>query len=65
MSNFSFSHSVFKRHILYKHKNQGLFGKGLSRDPQDKNTCDIMMRALVLKVRDKKISKDFLLYIAI
>ena len=32
MSNFSFSHSVFKRLILQTRKNQGLFGKGL-------NTC--------------------------
>ena len=29
MSNFSFSHSVFKRLVLQTHKNQGLFGKGL------------------------------------
>ena len=29
MSNFSFSHSVFKRCLLETHKNQGLFGKGL------------------------------------
>ena len=28
-SNFSFSHSVFKRPILQTRKNQGLFGKGL------------------------------------
>ena len=28
-SNFSFSHSVFKRLILQTRKNQGLFGKGL------------------------------------
>ena len=28
-SNFSFSRSVFKRHVLQTHKNQGLFGKGL------------------------------------
>ena len=28
-SNFSFSHSVFKRHIPQTRKNQGLFGKGL------------------------------------
>ena len=28
MSNFSFSHSVFKRLILQTRKNQGLFGKG-------------------------------------
>ena len=30
MSNFSFSRSVFKRLVLQTHKNQGLFGKGLS-----------------------------------
>ena len=29
MSNFSFSHSVFKRLVLQTRKNQGLFGKGL------------------------------------
>ena len=29
-SNFSFSHSVFKRLVLQTRKNQGLFGKGLS-----------------------------------
>ena len=29
MSNFSFSHSVFKRLLLQIRKNQGLFGKGL------------------------------------
>ena len=29
MSNFSFSHNVFKRLVLQTHKNQGLFGKGL------------------------------------
>ena len=29
-SNFSFSHSVFKRLLLQTHKIQGLFGKGLS-----------------------------------
>ena len=28
MSNFSFSHSVFKRLVLQARKNQGLFGKG-------------------------------------
>ena len=30
MSNFSFSHGVFKRLVLPTCKNQGLFGKGLS-----------------------------------
>ena len=29
MSNFSFSHGVFKRLVLQTRKNQGLFGKGL------------------------------------
>ena len=29
MSNFSFSHSVFKRHVLQTRKNQGFFGKGV------------------------------------
>ena len=29
MSNFSFSHSVFKRFVQKTCKNQGLFGKGL------------------------------------
>ena len=28
-SNFSFSHSVFKRLVLHTRKNQGFFGKGL------------------------------------
>ena len=28
-SNFSFSHSVFKRRVLHTRKNQGLFGKEL------------------------------------
>ena len=31
-SNFSFSHSVFKRLVLQTRKNQGLFGKGLNND---------------------------------
>ena len=30
-SNFSFSCSVFKRLVMQTHKNQGLFGKGLSK----------------------------------
>ena len=33
MSNFSFSHSVFKRLLWQTHKNQGLFGKGLTNLP--------------------------------
>ena len=31
-SNFSFSHSVFKRFVLQTLKNQALFGKGLRKD---------------------------------
>ena len=31
MSNFSFSHIVFKRFTLWTHKNQSLFGKGLTQ----------------------------------
>ena len=31
MSNFSFSHSVFKRLLLQTRKNQGLFGEGLKK----------------------------------
>ena len=31
-SNFSFSHSVFKRPGLKTHKNQDLFGKGLKTE---------------------------------
>ena len=30
-SNFSFSYSVFKRLVLQTRKNQGLFGKGLTK----------------------------------
>ena len=32
-SNFSFSCSVFTRAVLQTRKNQGLFGKGLKKDP--------------------------------
>ena len=35
-SNFSFSHSVFKRLILQTHKTQSLFGKGLTLLLKDK-----------------------------
>ena len=35
-SNFSFSHSVFKRLELQTRKNQGLFGKGFFFLPDDK-----------------------------
>ena len=36
MSNFSFSHSVFKRLLLQRRKNQGLFGKGSKAFADDK-----------------------------
>ena len=36
-SNFSFSHSVFKRLVLQTRKKHGLFGKGLTSDL--KKTC--------------------------
>ena len=41
MSNFSFSHSVFKRRVRQTHKNQGLYGKGLSTISicERANTC--------------------------
>ena len=35
MSNFSFSHSVFKRLVLQTRENQGLFGKGLTLSFKD------------------------------
>ena len=44
MSNFSFSRSVFKRLLLQKHKNQGLFGKGLNKRLLNSgfgDTCDM------------------------
>ena len=44
-SNFSFSHSVFKRHVLQTRKNQGLFGKGLRR----RLLLDKICRLLVTK----------------
>ena len=43
MSNFSFSHNVFKRLVLQTCKNQGLFGKGLSAgETQEKYGYDIV-----------------------
>ena len=41
MSNFSFSHSVFKRLVLQTCLNQGLFGKGLNAVPND-NIVDLV-----------------------
>ena len=48
MSNFSFSHSVFKRLVLQTHKNQGLFGKGLKKQvccPHD--ITEVMLKVLI------------------
>ena len=36
-SNFSFSHSVFKRLVLQTRKKQGLFGKGLIEEKMSKS----------------------------
>ena len=47
MSNFSFSHSVFKRLVLQTRKNQGLFGKGLSHIYFD--VCECFEFGLVQK----------------
>ena len=41
-SNFSLSHSVFKRHVLQTHKNQGLFGKGLRKTGLIENTLNAL-----------------------
>ena len=44
-SNFSFSHSVFKRLVLQTHKNQGLFGKGLTLSPNAKILASTKLKA--------------------
>ena len=38
MSNFFFSHSVFKRLVLQTRQNQGLFGKGLKLNHEHLNS---------------------------
>ena len=45
-SNFSFSHSVFKRLVLQTRKNQGLFGKGLTQQTSFKIGRSKMKNAL-------------------
>ena len=54
MSNFSFSHSVFKSLVVTTHKNKGLFGKGLKQ----KNTCTgfhvTVVKYLTKTVKGKK-----------
>ena len=42
-SNFSFSHSVFKRLVLQTRKNQGLFGKGLTYPKLEEYADDKML----------------------
>ena len=51
-SNFSFSHSVFKRLVLQTCKNQGLFGKGLI---QIMLNCSVNMLSYI-KERSKSFS---------
>ena len=41
-SNFSLSHSVFRRLILLTHKNQGLFEKGLKAFSE--NTMNVALK---------------------
>ena len=52
MSNFSFSHGVFKRLELHTRKNQGLFGKGLIKKE---------MRNVFQKDRMRYLEKDYFL----
>ena len=47
-SNFSFSHSVFKRYILQTRKNQGLFGKGLSVNANVQSTKELDLPGFTL-----------------
>ena len=47
-SNFSFSHSVFKRLILQTRKNQGLFGKG-QRHEKETHKGDQTCHSIVQK----------------
>ena len=42
-SNFSFSHSVFKRLVMQKRKNQGLFGKGLKVPYKVSRSCKLWL----------------------
>ena len=42
MSNFSFSHIVFKRLVLQTHKNNGLFGKGLRVQSDDQSVLSAL-----------------------
>ena len=55
MSNFSFSHIVFKRLLLQTHKNHGLFGKGL----QSLKTVFLFLSELFLSHDDMEKLHDF------
>ena len=46
-SNFSFTHSVFKRLVLQTCKNQGLFGKGLSQVQKTESMSHRLQRFVV------------------
>ena len=59
-SNFSFSHSVFKRLVLQTRKNQGLFGKGLNVSYQSPTS------ALYMYTQGKGIQcKIYLLFVCV
>ena len=51
-SNFSFSHSVFKRLVLQTHENQGLFGKGLTATFQLSSEASLNYAASKWYIRD-------------
>ena len=64
MSNFSFSHSVFKRLVLQTHKNQGLFGKGLiSEIPIQSEIISITKIIKVTHLRNRLLLKVFVIEI--
>ena len=51
-SNFSFSHSVFKRLVLQTRKNQGLFGKGLRYFADDNVNVSKMIDSVIHRVEN-------------
>ena len=60
-SNFSFSHSVFKRLVLQTRKNQGLFGKGLTWDIVSLRMTSTPWHGDILRSRDDQAwSKDLM-----
>ena len=64
-SNFSFSHSVFKRLVLQTSKNKGLFGKGLSKELKYKENLErpgivfIKIKLIYYPLCVKKVIKVF------